>query len=285
MKIDYLIATLNSFDPKKNIFQSLKKQSNRNFKIIIVDQGIKNFDFNIIDNLDFEYHKLDKKGLSNARNYGLKYCTNKFVAFLDDDATVNSDFTSKIIKSCKLNNSDIICGLILDPILNRPLSRSIKNINSRILNINNYRYFMGSGIVIKLSLIQKHPFDIQFGAGSKYGSAEETDLFFRLINRNRIFFDSTLVIKHFSDHQKLNSFSFIDSFYRGHSYGLGFGACLKKHYLINKSSYFLNEFCKSTLFFFIVILFDLFKLNFKLFLRNIGSFSGRIYGFLSFKIK
>lgn len=283
MKINYLVATINNFNIKKNIFISLSKQTNLNFKLIIVHQGDSYFNKKIVSGLDFKYIRLKKYGLSFARNYGLEYCDDGHVVIMDDDSCIDINFNENIHNLILNEKNKIFSGLIIDPISNKLLSRSIRKNKTSIIQIEHYRYFMSSALVIPLKLLNRYKFDENFGLGSTYGSAEETDLFFKLIRNEKIFFEPSIVVYHDSDFNKISSFTIKQSYLRGFNYGKGFGAVLKKHFLLSKKFFFMSEFIKSTIVYFFVILHDLKFFNIKIVFRNIGSLLGRFYGFFKYK--
>lgn len=84
---------------------SLKKQLNNNFEIIIVDNSDKADVKQIISSYRLKYIKLKKNyGLSLARNIGIKFAKGDIVIFLDDDAIPAPDFIEKHINAYKEYN-------------------------------------------------------------------------------------------------------------------------------------------------------------------------------------
>lgn len=88
-KVSIIITTYNS---KKNLIKSLRSvlnQSYKSFEIIIVDDhstdGTKDtFQKFMFKNIKIKYFHLNKnKGVSYARNYGIKKCKHKYIFFLD----------------------------------------------------------------------------------------------------------------------------------------------------------------------------------------------------------
>ena len=72
---------------------SLKKQLNNKFEIIIIDNSDKTDIKSIVSSYSLEYIKLNKNyGLSLARNVGIKFAKGDIVIFLDDDAIPAPDF-------------------------------------------------------------------------------------------------------------------------------------------------------------------------------------------------
>jgi glycosyltransferase involved in cell wall biosynthesis len=80
----------------KNCIVSLKKQTFRNFEIIVVS---KKFPKQLEDLFESEHMRfLEEKGstLGAARNFGVKNAKGKLVSFIDDDAEAPTDWLDKI---------------------------------------------------------------------------------------------------------------------------------------------------------------------------------------------
>lgn len=101
---DYLLRCLNSLD----------QQDYENLEILLVDDGSKDESGMMAD----EYCKNHSRfrvlhkpngGLSDARNYGMKYALGEAFAFVDSDDWVSRDYVSKMVESMKKHNSDVVC--------------------------------------------------------------------------------------------------------------------------------------------------------------------------------
>lgn len=107
------------YDVEKYIdkcFESIHKQSYKNFEVIIINDGSP-------DNVEeiclkwikkdkrFKYYKQKNMGVSVARNNGIEKTTGNFITFVDPDDYVDSKFLEIMYKSLKKNKSDIsICN-------------------------------------------------------------------------------------------------------------------------------------------------------------------------------
>lgn len=113
--------------------ESLKKQFNNKFEIIIIDNNEKIDIFTLIKNYPINYIKLKKNyGLSLARNVGIKFARGEIVIFLDDDAIPASDFVEQHIKAYQIND---IIGL---------RGKAIPINNKNIYNHFSYHYDYGN---------------------------------------------------------------------------------------------------------------------------------------------
>lgn len=85
----------NRTEKLKRAINSVLNQSFKDFEIIIVDDNgnnleIKNKNRELIENLNFDkkikyFTYTENKGANFARNFGIKNCQGKYIAFLDDD--------------------------------------------------------------------------------------------------------------------------------------------------------------------------------------------------------
>lgn len=91
---------------------SILNQSFRNFELILVNDGSTDDSLNICK----KYLNIDKriklisqanKGLSAARNTGLKYASGDYICFVDSDDFVEKDYLLLLLKSIEKYNSDI----------------------------------------------------------------------------------------------------------------------------------------------------------------------------------
>ena len=123
-------------------------------------------------------------GLSVARNFAIEKSTGDYLVFLDDDAMVKEDFLEILSNSILEASAVAFCGKIIDPVTKVPFSELFYENDKKSLSWKDFKYFMGSAHVLKKSIIDvMGGFDEQFGAGSKYPAAEESDMFFKLKRR------------------------------------------------------------------------------------------------------
>lgn len=115
-KISIIVPVYNVEKYVEKCIQSLINQSYKNIEIILVDDGSNDRSNKIID----EYAKVDSriltihqknKGVSAARNAGLKVATGKYVGFVDPDDYVDYQMYETMLKKIELNMSDLaVCG-------------------------------------------------------------------------------------------------------------------------------------------------------------------------------
>ena len=87
MKVSVIIPTYNRSSVLSRAIDSVLRQSFRDFELIVVDDGSTDNTKNLIEQYSDQitYIYQDNKGVSAARNLGLKHATGEWVAFLDSD--------------------------------------------------------------------------------------------------------------------------------------------------------------------------------------------------------
>lgn len=168
-----------------------------------------------------------RPGLGAARNMAIDAAGGDYLVFLDDDATVADTIMSVLSAAISAQPAAAYCGRILDPASQRCYSICFEDHARKALARRQFRYFMGSAHVIRKTAIESAGrYDPRFGAGAEYGGAEESDLFFRLLTRNKmIVYEPALVFYH-----PLQTDIPADKVYR---YARAVSAMLKKQMIID----------------------------------------------------
>jgi len=113
MKFSLIIPVYNVEEYLEKCLESIINQSYKDFEAIVVNDGTKDSSQDIID----KYVKKDKRiksyikengGLSDARNYGIRYVTGDYIVFIDSDDYINSDLLLKLNEEIQASGSDII---------------------------------------------------------------------------------------------------------------------------------------------------------------------------------
>ncbi|CAA7193694.1 glycosyltransferase [Chryseobacterium potabilaquae] len=100
--ISIVVAIFNRRDELFELLHSLTQQTDKDFEIIIVDDGslidliptIRNFE----EILQIKYFKKDNSGPGLTRNYGAKRAENEWLVFVDSDVIVEKDYIENIKK-------------------------------------------------------------------------------------------------------------------------------------------------------------------------------------------
>lgn len=117
-KISIIVPVYNVEDYLEKCLKSLVEQTIKEIEIIVVNDGTKDNSQEIIDKFVKKYPKKIKSyikkngGLSSARNYGLKYATGDYIAFVDSDDYVEPKMYEKMYNKALSNDFDIVvCDL------------------------------------------------------------------------------------------------------------------------------------------------------------------------------
>ncbi len=102
--IDVIIPIYNQKNYLDDCLQSLLNQTYKNFKVHLIDDGSSDGSSLILKAYAakyptlFHYHFKENGGLSDARNYGLKFVNAPYIHFLDSDDYLDSQFYEIMLK-------------------------------------------------------------------------------------------------------------------------------------------------------------------------------------------
>ena len=226
MKVSMLLATLNRRELMLNAIQSILCQNYQEFEIIVIDQSdVENSDIVELDSR-IRYFHIAERGLSRARNIGLKYITGDIVGLMDDDAVYPEDVLNKVNELFSRNNNlGLISGAVVDKSTNRISLRGMGDCHKKINKKNIFQCCISPSMFIRKDIFDSDEFDEQLGLGNYWGSAEETDIALKVLYRNyEALFCPDIVVYHPGCDKKDLPFSKLESYSRG------FGAVCAKHF-------------------------------------------------------
>jgi glycosyltransferase involved in cell wall biosynthesis len=125
--------------------------------------------------LDIKQLKLNKKGLSFARNHAIQYMKGSLITFSDDDCWYPADAFQKVVEAFNQNlKSDVMCFQIYDP-EKKDYYKSYSDLFLTKLNFRQVLQRSSIEIFIKLDNVRKNDllFNERFGLGADYPSGEE----------------------------------------------------------------------------------------------------------------
>lgn len=203
MKFSLILATINRTIELEQFLVSLDAQTLQDFELIIVDQNPDNRLIPILEKYKNSWpitHLHSEKGLSRARNIGIKHCTGDIVCWPDDDCSYNPDLLERIysmmasderIDGISGRAEDIITGIPLGRWDDKPGPLNKQNVWTRASSIT---------IFLKRYVIDSvGEFDENLGLGAKtpWQSGEETDYLLRSIkNKFSILYNPNILIFH-----------------------------------------------------------------------------------------
>ena len=187
LKVSVLVPTLG--DRKKEIirlFESIISQSYSVMEVVVVAQD----NFDVVgdlcklysDRLNIIYVTTDKKGLSRARNIGIRKSSGEIIVLSDDDCWYEGGAISRIVECFNSNGDlDILLTQIFDPIRNVPY----KSYSSECRRITKPTELL-SRSSIEIAFRKKGnilDFDELFGLGAVYVAGEENDYLIRSLKK------------------------------------------------------------------------------------------------------
>lgn len=117
MKVSVIIPVYNVEKYIEKCLESLVNQTLKDIEIIVVNDGSPDKSQKIIDKYAKNYPNVksfikENGGVSDARNYGIKKATGKYIAFVDGDDYVRQDMYELMYNKAESGNFDIVaCDL------------------------------------------------------------------------------------------------------------------------------------------------------------------------------
>ncbi|HDG9809111.1 glycosyltransferase family 2 protein [Raoultella planticola] len=192
MKFSLVVCTLGRFEDVDILFSSFTIQKFKDFEVILVDQNEDGYLTSIVKKYENQFpimHIKSEKGLSTARNNGIKYVQGDIVCFPDDDCYYSEDTLEKVNYFFEKNteikgvtsgymSSDYRIGL-RSPDLPRVITKN-----------NVWKCAISFTIFVRKSAIDKlsYYFDETLGVGAKtkWGAGEETDFLLRIMENDKL---------------------------------------------------------------------------------------------------
>ena len=231
MLFSILLATVDREKEVTNFLRSLASQTCRDFEVIVIDQ---NPDDRLTPLLD-EYRSLfpirqvrSARGHSRAFNAGLMHAAGELVAFPDDDCWYDPDLLERVgaLFAAHPNWSGVTGREIVGPGFTsggrwdpRPGMVTPDNIWRRAISFT---------IFLRRNAAAGCQFDetLGVGAGTPWGSGEETDYLLRLLQEGHpIFYDPSIAVWHQGHSGPYTP----DTYAKARRYGMGMGRVLRQH--------------------------------------------------------
>jgi glycosyltransferase involved in cell wall biosynthesis len=228
---DIVLATIGRTEISR-LLDSLAAQSHRTFRLIVVDQNV---DERLVPVLE-RYADLvpfvrltSDRGLSRARNVGLRAVAGDIVAFADDDCWYPLDLLARVGALLDANRSwDGVTGSVIDA-SGLPSSARWSKRAGAIDRSNVWTRGVSITVFLRRGAVERTgDFDetLGVGAGTAWGSGEETDYLLRALERGcRLQYEPTLKVFHPQTRSEFTD----ESIAAGRSYGLGMGHVIRKH--------------------------------------------------------
>jgi len=180
-EISVIIPTYNRPDYLPGAIETVRGQTHDSVEIIVVDDGSEEDYATAVcegyDEVDL-YKHTENRGLSAARNTGIKHAEGDYIAFLDDDDRWHQSKLHRQVQALEKNPdsgvaSCLVCGItpekeVLRPELNRPSGDLTKELlRSNVIGTP-------SRVLIRSECLNDHKFDEQLD------TKQDWDLFLRI---------------------------------------------------------------------------------------------------------
>lgn len=231
-----LLPTYDRADMVARCMLYVAKQSLSPEELIILDQGRLNKSrlFRLwrtnYSPTKLIYLRINQRGKSNALNLGVAKAHTSIIAVLDDDCFANSQWIQAMMKSINKNRMTIITGKV---IAGKPKRGSVR-VRDYVTKEAPITYkkgklitpiFILSGGNFCFSLNDFYkigPFNISFGPGSKFKSAEDVEWCYRALAKGyKVQYIPEAIVEHKSWRSKIQDLEIMEK------YGYGAGAFIR----------------------------------------------------------
>jgi glycosyltransferase involved in cell wall biosynthesis len=234
-EISLIISTLGERqDDLRALLASLVSQAEYIREVIVVDQ---HRDPEHLTTLLSDYqsrlpvrHARSERGLSRARNEGLSLASGSLIAFPDDDCLYPEGLLRWIVSWFEINAKYDILAVGSQDASGAPSGNRWPQDACDLRSVNVFRTTFSPSLFVRSGVARTQQFDIRLGvgAGTRYGSGEETDYILRMMRMGaRGRFDRTRHIIH----PRRDMLSGGSSAPRAEAYGFGMGHLLRSHAL------------------------------------------------------
>ncbi len=251
-------------------------------KIILIDQNAEELSLSeeISTTTLLIRTKTNKKAVSAARNTLVIPENTDWILFCDDDGFPCDNYSETLEKIIAQNPSiDILAGSIVREDNKEYYTLRHKNGGS-LKKFRNTKNLMGSNFVVRVSVFDElGRFDENFGAGSYWGSSEETDFCWKaFFDRKNMEYFPNLIVFHVPPFNE----SVDKGFNKAFKYGVGKGALVSKWLFKKKKIKVTYELLEMLFVPFVQSFRGLFTLKFGLIATNFAALIGRIYGMIKY---
>jgi len=202
-----------------------------NYEVLVIDQ---NEDY-LINSLCEEYkeelnltqYKVQFKGLSKAKNYGISFANGNIVCFPDDDAEMTETTVHNALRLMNKKDADCVFGKCIDKLTHADSVIKFKKKEIKLKLDNFEGAFVEATMFAKIEIFSNNRYDEKLGVGSIFGSQEGYDLVFRLLKQGkRMYYSPSILFYHPT---KIESRATDEEIKRAFYYSCGFGYLCRKH--------------------------------------------------------
>lgn len=215
MKFSMLLATYGTREKELiRLFDSLTKQTYKNFEVVIVTQTNHDKIAEILSDYDFKYKHvpIQSKGVSKARNAAWPHITGDVVTFTDDDCWYAENALEVVKDHFEKYDSDVLLFKHIDPEKNKGTREYPEKVVMKISKMDTLKQ-ISFDMYVNTNRVKDYaiPFDERFGVGMMYNSGEENIYIMDVYNKGYkiSFFPETIAYHPFKECNYLDAESFI----------------------------------------------------------------------------
>jgi glycosyltransferase involved in cell wall biosynthesis len=230
-KFSLVLATVGRTEELGRCLRALDAQTYRNFELIVVDQNPDDRLAPILEEYECRFtlrHLRSERGLSRARNVGLRHLAGEVIAFPDDDCW----YPTGLLEAVAVK---LACRPEWDGLTTRVADAdgaSFGRFAARSGGLNLYNVWataVSVGIFLRRKVVDRVGYfdeTLGAGAGTPFGSGEEADYVIRAIRAGfGIHYLPQLVVHHPNPQARADA----PTLSKTYAYGRGMGRVLRKH--------------------------------------------------------
>ena len=181
MKVSVIIPVYNVENYIEKCLESVINQTIDEIEIIVVNDGSTDLSKERINKYlnkykdKIKYLEKENGGLSSARNYGMKFATGEYIAFLDGDDYIELDAYQKMYEKAKEENADMVeCDFLWE--YPKKVKRDVGEIYLSKKEMIEKARVVAWNKLIKREIIEKE--NLEFPEGLRY---EDVEFFYKLV--------------------------------------------------------------------------------------------------------
>ena len=228
-----VLSTKDRTEELARFLRSLDAQSERSFELIVSDQNADDRLAPILRPFHGRFPLRQVRssgGISRGRNAGLPLASGRIIAFPDDDCWYPADLLATVLRLFQANPDwDVVSGRSVDNGMRDTQGRWLDHMvganRHNVLRMGiSYTIFARAGAIAAAG-----PFDesLGVGAGTPWGSGEETDFLLRALARGQTVVYTPEIFVHHAE--KIVEYS-QRARQRQYAYACGLGRVLAKHH-------------------------------------------------------
>ncbi|MBZ5654387.1 MAG: glycosyltransferase [Acidobacteriia bacterium] len=200
--ISLIVATINRVTDLDRFLGSLEDQSHRDFEVIVVDQ---NSDDRLVPLLSRHgrlaiRHLRSERGLSRARNAGLRVVRGDIIAIPDDDCWYPLHLLASVAEWFESHSRFALLSAAVRTAENKPSGPNSPSTPRRCTKSNIWGCGVSTALFMRTSAstaVGDFNEDIGVGASSAYQSGEETDYILRAFEHGfQMWYEPSLTVHH-----------------------------------------------------------------------------------------